>query len=81
MVDDRKGSLGSKLKDSDILGMPLRVVFGRDLADGKVEIFNRLTDEKDIVTLDEAVSRLSGFVAAELAAANARRDAVIAEGV
>lgn len=81
MVDDRKGSLGSKLKDSDILGMPLRVVFGRDLADGKVEIFNRLTDEKDIVTLDEAVERLSGFVTAELAAANARRDAVIAEGV
>jgi len=81
IVDDRKGSVGSKLKDSDILGMPLRVVFGRDLADGKVEIFNRLTDEKDIVPLDEAVSRLSGFVHAELAAANARRDAVVAEGV
>lgn len=81
IVDDRKGSLGSKLKDGDILGLPLRVVFGRDLADGKVEIFNRLTDEKDVVTLDEAVERLSSFVISELAAANARRDAVIAEGV
>lgn len=81
IVDDRKGSVGSKLKDSDILGMPLRVVFGRDLADGKVEIFNRLTDEKDVVLIDEAIERLSGFVKAELDAANARRDAVVAEGV
>ncbi len=79
VVDDRKGSMGSKLKDGEILGFPLRVVFGRDLADGKVEIYNRLTDEKDIVTLDEAVERLSGFVTSEIAAANARRDVVVAE--
>jgi len=79
VVDDRKGSMGSKLKDGEILGFPLRVVFGRDLADGKVEIYNRLTDEKDTVTLDEAVERLSGFVTSEIAAANARRDAVVAE--
>jgi len=38
-----------------------------------------LTDEKDTVTLDEAVERLSGFVTSEIAAANARRDAVVAE--
>ena len=81
MLDDRKGSIGSKLKDSDIIGLPLRVVFGRDLQDGKVEIYNRLTDEKDVVTLAEAVQRLAGFVKAELAAAEGRRDAVIAEGV
>lgn len=80
IVDDRKGSLGSKLKDADIIGMPLRVVFGRDLADGKVEIFNRLTDEKDVVPIDDAIERLAGFVRDELAAANARRDAVVAEG-
>ena len=81
MIDDRKGSVGSKLKDSDILGLPLRVVFGRDLKEGKVEIYNRLTDEKDIVSLDEATKRLADFVTAEIAAANARRDAVVAEGV
>jgi len=81
MIDDRKGSVGSKLKDSDILGLPLRVVFGRDLKDGKVEIYNRLTDEKDIVTLDEAISRFADFVTAEITAANARRDAIVAEGV
>lgn len=81
MVDDRKGSVGSKLADSDILGLPLRVVFGRDLKDGKVEIFNRITDEKDVVTLAEATERLASFVQSEIAAANARRDAVVAEGV
>ena len=81
MVDDRKGSVGSKLKDSDILGLPVRVVFGRDLKEGKVEIYNRITDEKDIVTLDEATKRLAEFINAEINAANARRDAIVAEGV
>ena len=56
-------------------------MFGRDLKEGKVEIYNRLTDEKDIVSLDEATKRLADFVTAEIAAANARRDAVVAEGV
>lgn len=81
LVDDRKGSIGSKLKDSDILGMPLRVVFGRDLADGKVETFNRLTGEKDVVAIADAEAFVAATVKAELDAANARRDAVVAEGV
>lgn len=81
LVDDRKGSIGSKLNDSDILGMPLRVVFGRDLADGKVEMFNRLTGDKDVVTLEEAAQQVATIVATELATADARRDAVVAEGV
>lgn len=72
MVDDRKGSIGSKLKDSDIIGFPLRVVFGRDLSDGKVEVFNRLTDEKDIKPLAEAETWVRDFVKAELAAAEER---------
>lgn len=81
LVDDRPGSIGSKLKDSDILGMPLRVVFGRDLADGKVEVFSRLDGTKDVMTLDAAADFVAGTVKAELDAADARRDAVVAEGV
>ncbi len=74
LVDDRKGSLGSKLKDSDIIGLPLRVVFGRDLKDGKVEVFNRLTDDKEVITIEDAIAELSHYVAGELAAAEARKD-------
>ena len=74
LIDDRKGSLGSKLKDSDIIGLPLRVVFGRDLKDGKVEIYNRLTDEKAVVPMADAVDTLANFVGSELAAAEARKD-------
>ena len=81
LIDDRKGSIGSKLKDSDILGLPLRVVFGRDLKDGKVETFNRLSGEKDVMALDAAVDMVAGAVRAALDAADARRDAVVAEGV
>ena len=81
LLDDRGGSVGSKLKDSDILGMPLRIVFGRDLKDGKVEYFNRLTDEKEVLDIDAAAARAADYIKSELAAADARRDAVVAEGV
>lgn len=74
LIDDRKGSVGSKLKDSDIIGLPLRVVFGRDLKDGKVEMYNRLTDEKAVVPMADAVDALANFVGSELAAAEARKD-------
>lgn len=76
MIDDRKGSVGSKLKDSDIIGLPLRVVFGRDLKDGKVEVYNRLTDEKDTKPLADAEVWLADFVKAELAAADERCNSV-----
>ena len=76
MIDDRKGSVGSKLKDSDIIGFPLRVVFGRDLKDGKVEVFNRLTDEKDTKPIADAEVWVADFVKAELSAAEERCNSV-----
>lgn len=46
LYDDRAGvSPGVKFKDSDLIGIPVRVVAGRDCKDGLVEIKNRRTGE------------------------------------
>ena len=57
MVDDRKGvSPGVKFKDSELIGVPTIVVIGRGLAEGKVEIKDRRSNERREVPVDEVVS-------------------------
>ena len=48
VYDDRKAGAGFKFKDADLLGLPIRVVFGeRDyLQEGVVEIIVRKTNQK-----------------------------------
>ena len=38
LLDDRKESAGVKFADADLLGIPIRIVFGKKLSEGKVEI-------------------------------------------
>lgn len=37
LIDDRNERIGSKLKDSELIGACRRIVFGKDFVDGKVE--------------------------------------------
>ncbi|SFS67798.1 proline--tRNA ligase [Paenibacillus sp. BC26] len=37
LLDDRDERLGVKLKDSDLIGIPIRIVVGKGVADGQVE--------------------------------------------
>ena len=41
LFDDRKERAGVKFKDADLIGIPWRLVVGRDAADGQVELFCR----------------------------------------
>ena len=41
LIDDRELSAGSKFKDADLLGVPLRVTVGKKIADSIVEIKTR----------------------------------------
>lgn len=43
LTDDRDLRPGVKFKDSELIGIPLRVTIGRKLAEGKVELFHRET--------------------------------------
>jgi prolyl-tRNA synthetase len=67
LYDDRELSAGVKLKDADLLGMPLRItVSARSLAAGGAELRARRTGKTRIVALDE-VPRVAGEMAASLA--------------
>lgn len=52
LLDDRDERVGVKFKDADLIGIPHRVVIGRDFEDGKVEYTNRLTGEESLIDLD-----------------------------
>lgn len=58
LLDDRDERPGSKFKDADLLGMPLRVTVGeKGLKDGVVELRDRETGSTDRVPVSEAVER------------------------
>lgn len=59
LLDDRVERPGVKFKDSELIGIPVRITVGRTLTEGKVELFTRSTGEKETVAVDEAVNRVT----------------------
>lgn len=56
LLDDRAGvSAGVKFADADLLGMPAVVVVGRRLADGVVEVRDRIGGERTEASLEELI--------------------------
>ena len=63
IVDDRAVSAGVKFADSELLGVPVRVVISpRSLQEGSVEISFRQSGEKIMLKYDEAAEYLTQFV-------------------
>ena len=59
LLDDRNERPGSKFKDSELIGIPLRVaVGGKSLANGDLELTVRREGGKSPIPVDEAVSRV-----------------------
>ena len=49
LLDDRSDRLGVKLKDADLMGIPLQIIIGpKNLSAGQVEIKVRKTNESDL---------------------------------
>jgi len=46
MLDDRKDRFGFKMKDAELIGFPYTIIIGKELANGKVQVFDRTTKEK-----------------------------------
>ncbi|WKX72892.1 proline--tRNA ligase [Streptomyces sp. XD-27] len=64
LVDDRAGvSPGVKFTDAELIGVPTILVVGRGAKDGRVELKDRRTGEREELTVDEAVDRLVVSVA------------------
>ncbi|MFF5500104.1 proline--tRNA ligase [Streptomyces aquilus] len=60
LVDDRAGvSPGVKFTDAELIGVPKILVAGRRSAEGVLELKDRKTGEREELTVDEAIARLS----------------------
>lgn len=57
LVDDRKGSAGAKFKDSDLLGIPVRITAGKLAGEGIVELKYRNKDERMEMTIKEVLDK------------------------
>ncbi|MDY6055318.1 proline--tRNA ligase [Micrococcus sp.] len=63
LVDDRpKVSPGVKFKDAELIGVPTAVVVGRGLADGELELKDRVTGESRAVAVDAAAGEVLALV-------------------
>ena len=63
LLDDRDERPGSKFKDADLLGIPLRVTVGsRGLKEQAVELQRRSDGERTMLPLTEAAERLVEMV-------------------
>ncbi|MFD3998345.1 proline--tRNA ligase [Streptomyces sp. NPDC058583] len=60
LVDDRAGvSPGVKFTDAELMGVPKILVAGRRSAEGIVELKDRRTGDREELTVDEALARLT----------------------
>jgi len=63
LIDDRDERPGSKFKDADLVGIPLRVTVGaRGLKENAVEFQERRSGERRMLPLGEAAAALEGLV-------------------
>ncbi len=62
LLDDRDERAGVKFKDADLIGIPYRIVTGRAIVNGKVEVVQRLTRNSQEIAIEEVVSTLKGWI-------------------
>ena len=57
LLDDRNERAGVKFKDSELIGIPMRVTVGKKITDGEVE-FKLRDGEMETIKIEEVVSRV-----------------------
>ena len=65
LLDDRGERAGVKFKDADLIGIPYRIVTGRSLKDGKVEVVKRATKESQEIPLETVTATLTKWMQIE----------------
>jgi len=64
LLDDRDERAGVKFKDADLIGIPYRVVTGRSIANGKVEVVERATRKTQEVAIDDLIDTIQTWIKA-----------------
>jgi prolyl-tRNA synthetase len=61
LYDDRDERPGAKFATLDLIGLPHQILVGpRSLGEGKVELKNRRSGERELVGVEDAIRRLGG---------------------
>lgn len=68
LLDDRDERAGVKFKDADLIGIPYRIVTGRAINNGKVEVVKRATRETQEIAIEEVINTLQQWIKEALAA-------------
>lgn len=59
LFDDRDERAGVKFKDADLIGIPYRIVVGKKITDGKVELVERRTKESEDVSVETVCEQVA----------------------
>ncbi|MEH2141369.1 proline--tRNA ligase [Nostoc sp.] len=70
LLDDRDERAGVKFKDADLIGIPYRIVTGRAIANGKVEVVERATRKSQEIVIDEVTTTLHKWITAAIEGKN-----------
>ena len=63
IFDNRDESAGRKFSDADLIGVPFQLIVGpRELKNGNVELKNRKTDAKEILSFDSAINKIKNKI-------------------
>lgn len=62
LLDDRDERAGVKFKDADLIGIPYRIVTGRSLKEGKVEVVKRADQSAEEIPIPDVVTTLQEWI-------------------
>ena len=66
LLDDRDERAGVKFKDADLIGIPYRIVTGRSLKQGKVEVVERADRKSQEIAIEEVKTTLAEWIEAAI---------------
>jgi len=64
LLDDRDERAGVKFKDAELIGVPYRINIGKKLADGQLELVDRLNQTTTDLPIDSITTHLKSLLAA-----------------
>ena len=57
LLDNRNERAGVKFKDSELMGIPMRITVGKKISDGEIE-FKLRTEEVEVIKIEDAISKV-----------------------